>query len=213
MAIRDELEFEGFEVEVTQDGRVGLESVLRSAPHLIVLDLMLPGQNGFEVCREIRKRGIATPVVMLTARGHEADKIRGLELGADDYITKPFSLAELVARIRAVLRRSERPAGPDVIRHGIISVDVKKRQTLKADTLVDLTEKEFQILTLLMNRPGEVVTRDEFLKELWGEDVYVTPRTVDIHIAALRKKLEDNPEHPSYIVSVRNVGYKFNVER
>ncbi|MBI4476482.1 MAG: response regulator transcription factor [Acidobacteria bacterium] len=210
MAVRDELEFEGFAVEVVQDGGVALESILRSPPHLVVLDLMLPGRNGFEVCSDMRKRGITTPVVIVTARGHEADKVRGLDLGADDYVTKPFSLAELVARIRAVLRRYEQQATPDVIQHGAIAVDVKKRQTLKSDTPIELTEKEFQILTFLMNRPGEVVTRDEFLKEIWGEDVYVTPRTVDIHIAALRRKLEDNPEKPAYILSVRNVGYKFN---
>ena len=210
MAIRDELEFEGFAVEVAQDGLIGMESVLRSPPHLVVLDLMLPDQNGFEICRDIRKRGIATPVIILTARGHEADKIRGLELGADDYITKPFSLAELVARIRAVLRRYERDTGTDVFRQGIITVDVKKRQTLKGDTVIELTDKEFQIVALLMKRPGEVVTRDDFLNDIWGEDVYVTPRTVDIHISALRRKIEDDAEHPSLIVSVRNVGYKFN---
>ena len=209
MAIQDELEFEGFHVHVAQDGIAGLRSVLESPPNLILLDLMLPGKNGFEICREIRQRGMRTPIIILTARGQEADKIRGLELGADDYVTKPFSVAELVARVRAVLRRSETEESSDTIQRGVIAIHTKRREVLKGETPIEVTDKEFQILALLMKRAGEVVTRDEFLKEIWGEDVYVTHRTVDIHISALRRKLEDNPEDPSLIVSVRNAGYKF----
>jgi two-component system, OmpR family, alkaline phosphatase synthesis response regulator PhoP len=209
MAVKDELEFEGFQVRFAVDGLSGLEAMLSNPPDLVVLDLMLPGKNGFEICREIRERGLATPVIVLSARGQEVDKIRGLELGADDYITKPFSLAELVARIRAVLRRSHPEESADTIRRGRITVDFRKHEVLKGTAAVELTEKEFQILALLMKRSSEVITRDEFLKAIWGEDVYITHRTVDIHISALRKKIEDNPEHPSLIVSVRNVGYKF----
>ncbi len=210
MAIKDELEFDGFDVRLASDGIAGLQSILQSPPNLVVLDLMLPGKNGFEVCREIRERGINTPVIVLTARAQEADKIRGLELGADDYITKPFSLAELIARIRAVLRRSDPEQSSDTIRSRSITIDLKRHQVLKGNTPVELTDKEFQILTYLMKRPSEVISRDDFLKTIWGEEVYITHRTVDIHISALRRKIEDDPEHPSLIVSVRNVGYKFD---
>ena len=210
MAVKDELEFEGFHVRVETDGLAGLASVLQNPPSLVLLDLMLPGKNGFEICREIRRRGIATPVIVLTARSQEADKIRGLELGADDYITKPFSLGEVVARIRAVLRRCQPEHANDVVQRGAITVDFRKHQVFKGNKLVELTEKEFLILALLMKRSSEVVTRDDFLKTIWGEQVYVTHRTIDIHISALRRKIEDNPEHPMLILSVRNVGYKFN---
>lgn len=171
---------------------------------------MLPGKNGFEICREIRQRGIATPVIVLTARGQEADKVRGLELGADDYMTKPFSLAELVARIRAVLRRCQPEAAGEVVRHRSITIDLRKHVVLKGSKRVELTDKEFQILALLMKRSPGVITRDDFLKTIWGEDVYVTHRTIDIHVSAVRRKIEDDPERPSFILSVRNVGYKFN---
>ena len=210
MAVKDELEFEGFQVRFAEDGLAGLDSILRNPPDLIVLDLMLPGKNGFEICREIRERGITTPVIVVTARGQEVDKIRGLELGADDYVTKPFSLAELVARIRAVLRRCHPEESGETIQRLTITMDMRKRQVLKGNIVVELTDKEFQILALLLKRSSEVITRDEFLKTIWGEDVYITHRTVDIHISALRKKIEDDPEHPSLILSVRNVGYKFN---
>ena len=212
MAVKDELEFEGFQVRLAEDGLAGLESILRDPPDLAVLDLMLPGKNGFEICREIRQRGITTPVIVLTARSQEVDKIRGLELGADDYITKPFSLAELVARIRAVLRRSHPEENSDTIQRRTITMDLRKHQVLKGNTPVELTDKEFQILALLMKRSSEVITRDDFLKTIWGEDVYITHRTIDIHISALRRKIEDDPEHPALIVSVRNAGYKFDAE-
>jgi DNA-binding response OmpR family regulator len=212
MAVRDELEFEGFRVEVANNGRVGLESILRAPPHLVLLDIMLPGQNGFQICKDIRAHGIATPIIVLTARGQEADRVRGLELGADDYITKPFSLAELVARVRAVLRRTEPEQRGDTIKHGAITIDFRKREVMKGRGAVELTDKEFQILGLMMKRSSEVITRDEFLSTIWGEDVYVTPRTIDIHISSLRKKLEDDPDHPALIVSVRNAGYKFNTD-
>jgi len=209
MAIRDELEFEGFAVQLVMDGLAGFDAILRSPPQLIVLDLMLPGKNGFQICKEIRDRGLNTPIIMLTARSQETDKVRGLELGADDYVTKPFSLAELVARIRAVLRRYEDDSHRDIYRMGQLTLDLTRHDVSKGGMPVQLTDKEFQILALLMKKPGVVVTRDEFLNTGWGEDVYVTPRTVDTHISALRKKIEEDPERPVYILSVRNVGYKF----
>ena len=210
LALKDELQFEGFEVDLAEDGPTGLSAILRSPPELIVLDLMLPGQNGFEICREVRARGIRTPIIVLTARNQEVDKVRGLGLGADDYVTKPFSLAELVARIRAVLRRVQKGDDGDVLEVRPIKLDLRKHRAFKDDVELQLTDTEFRILALLLKRPGEVITRDDFLKQVWGEDVYVTHRTVDTHVAALRKKIEDDLEHPAYILSVRNVGYRFN---
>lgn len=210
LAVKDELEFEGFEVETAEDGESGLASILRSPPHLVVLDLMLPGRNGFQVCQAVRAQGLRTPIIVVTARSQEADKVRGLELGADDYVTKPLSLAELVARIRAVLRRSEGTSGREVFEALGIRLDLRRHRAFKQDLELQLTDTEFRILALLLERAGDVVSRDEFLNIVWGDDVYVTHRTVDTHVAALRKKIEDDLDHPSYIVSVRNVGYRLN---
>lgn len=216
IAVRDELEFEGFDVDVADDGPSGLAAVRRSAPDLVVLDLMLPGQNGFQICHTLRTEGIRTPIIIVTARGQEIDKVRGLELGADDYLTKPFGLAELVARIRAVLRRARKDEEErDILEAHPIKVDLRRHRAFKSNRELHLTDMEFRILALLLKRCGEVVTRDEFLKQIWGEEVYVTHRTVDTHMATLRKKIEDDPEKPVYIRSVRNVGYRFreNVTR
>jgi DNA-binding response OmpR family regulator len=215
LALHDELEFEGFDVDLADDGVSGLAVILSSQPELIVLDLMLPGRNGFEICEEVRARGIRTPIIMLTARSQELDKVRGLGLGADDYVTKPFSLGELVARIRAVLRRSRADGpgdddAPRILEAGLLRLDVRKHEAFKGKTTLQLTDTEFRILALLLQRRGEAITRDDFLKEIWGDDVYVTHRTVDTHVAALRKKIEDDLEHPSYILSIRNVGYRLN---
>src|SRR6266508_2387831 len=210
LALKDELEFEGFQVELAEDGSAGLAAVLRAEPALIVLDLMLPGRNGFQICQELRHRGFRTPIIVLTARNEEVDKVRGLGLGADDYVTKPFSLAELVARIRALLRRSQPTEDRAVLDVRSIKLDLRKHCAFKRNVALQLTDTEFRMLALLLTRPGEVITRDEFLKHVWGEDVYVTHRTVDTHVAALRKKIEDDVEHPAYILSVRNVGYRFN---
>ncbi len=214
MAIRDELEFEGFEAAVIQDGVEALEQILTAPPDLVVLDLMLPGKSGFDICHDVRRRGLGTPIIMLTARAHETDKVRGLELGADDYVVKPFSLAELTARIRAVLRRSEkqrREAEPaQTLRVGPLRLDARKQVASVGDRRLDLTHKEFQLLEFLLRHPGEVISRDEFLNRVWGGDVYVTPRSVDTHMAALRRKIEDNPDRPRYILSVRGAGYKLN---
>ena len=214
LAIKDELEFQGFEVELAQDGPGGLAAIQRARPDLILLDIMLPGRNGFQICQEVRAQGIRTPIIVITARNQEADKVRGLELGADDYVTKPLSLAELVARIRAVLRRTGNPApserNRDVLEVPPLKVDLRRHTAFKGSVELQLTDTEFRLLALLLTRAGEVITRDEFLKQVWGEEVYVTHRTVDTHVAALRKKIEDDLDHPSYILSVRNVGYRFN---
>jgi DNA-binding response OmpR family regulator len=214
MAIRDELEFEGFEASVVEDGKAGLDRILAGPPDLVVLDLMLPGRSGFEICREVRGRGMATPIIMLTARAQEVDRIRGLELGADDYMVKPFSLAELLARIRAVLRRTQGTnrmgAGTEILEVGELRLDVRKQEVLKRGRRIELTHKEFQLLEFLLRHPGEVISRDEFLRQVWGEDTYVTPRTVDTHMATVRKKIEDEADRPRYIQSVRGAGYKLN---
>ena len=215
MAVKDELEFEGYQVKHVEDGVMGLESILHDQPDLVVMDLMLPGKSGFEICREVRRRGVATPIIMLTARTQETDKVKGLDLGADDYVMKPFSLAELTARIRAVLRRSEKAnlaeeGSLNCLRLGELRVDLKKHEVLKGKERVELTHKEFQLLELLFKHPGEVISRDQILNSVWGEEVYVTHRTVDSHVATLRKKIETEPDQPQYILTVRGVGYKLN---
>ena len=210
LAIKDELEFEGFDVELAEDGQSGLAAILRSSPDLVVLDLMLPGRNGFQICQDIRAQGLRTPIIVLSARSQEADKVRGLELGADDYVTKPFSLAELVARIRAVLRRAESTGDRGVLEAQNLRIDLRQHRVFKGSAELQLTDTEFRILALLIEKAGDVITRDEFLKKVWGEEVYVTHRTVDTHMAALRKKIEDDLDRPAYILSVRNVGYRFN---
>jgi DNA-binding response OmpR family regulator len=213
MAIRDELEFEGFEASVVEDGIAGLDRILAEDPDLVILDLMLPGKSGFEICREVRGRGMDTPIIMLTARAQEVDRVKGLELGADDYVIKPFSLAELVARIRAVLRRTQatnRAEETEILRIGELRLDVRKQEAFVSGKQIELTHKEFQLLEFLLRHPGEVISRDEFLSRLWGEEIYVTPRNVDTHMASLRKKIEEDADRPRYILSVRGAGYKLN---
>ena len=210
LAVKDELEFEGFEVALAEDGLTGLAAIHRCRPDLIVLDVMLPARNGFQICEDIRAQGLRTPIIIITARNQETDKVRGLELGADDYVTKPLSLAELLARIRAVLRRASGGEEGDVLEHSHIRIDRLRHRAFKDSVELQLTDTEFQILTLLVRRAGQVVTREDFLKEIWGEEVYVTHRTVDTHVAALRKKIEDDLDRPVFILSVRNVGYRFN---
>ena len=210
LAIKDELEFEGFDVVLADDGPSGLAAIVKAQPDLVVLDLMLPGRNGFQICEDVRAQGIRTPIIVITARNQESDKVRGLELGADDYVTKPLSLAELVARVRAVLRRAGRADDRDVVEVPPIRIDFRRHSAFKGGIELQLTDTEFQILGLLVRRAGEVITRDEFLKQIWGEDVYVTHRTVDTHVASLRKKIEDDLERPAHILSVRNVGYRFH---
>jgi DNA-binding response OmpR family regulator len=211
MAVRDELTFEGFEVHSASDGPGALVAVRESRPDVLLLDLMLPGMNGFDVCRRLRPEWRDLWIILLTVRGQEVDRVTGFEVGADDYVIKPFSLRELVGRVRVGVKRAgTRGVGSSDIRFGDIDVDVGMRVVRKNGEEVQLTRKEFDILVLLVRRAGDVVTRDEFLNELWGKEVYVAPRTVDTHVASLRRKLESDPESPVYLLGVRGVGYRFN---
>ena len=211
LSLSDELESAGYEVYTAENGEKGLASAERERPDLIILDLMMPVLDGTEVCKRLRMRGDRTPIIMLTVRDKEIDKVLGLELGADDYMTKPFSLRELVARVKAVFRRiEERPPGRDVFSFCGIDLDFKKFEASKNGQKLDLTPLEFQMVRLLVERTGEVLTRDDFLNGIWGEDnVAVSFRTVDSHIANIRKKIEDDPSIPRHILSVRGIGYKF----
>lgn len=211
LSVSDELESAGYEVFTAENGEKGLAAAEREKPDLIILDLMMPVLDGTEVCKKLRMRGDRTPIIMLTVRDKEIDKVLGLELGADDYMTKPFSLRELTARVKAVLRRAEeKPVHPGIVSFGGIRLDFKKFEATKKGQSLDLTPLEFQMLELLVERKGEVLKRDDFLDGVWGEDnVSVSYRTVDSHIANIRRKIEDDPSKPRHILSVRGVGYKF----
>ena len=211
MAVRDELLFEGFKVESAVDGPEAIKLAHELRPDVLLLDLMLPGLNGFEVCRQLRSEMPEMWIIMLTVRGQEVDRVMGLELGADDYVTKPFSLRELVARIKVGLRRQTGRRKSPLHRLGNIEIDLPSHRVTKNGAELSLTKKEYEILELLLSRPDEVITRDEFLNQLWGEDVYVTHRVIDTHMASLRKKLEDDSNNPEHILSVRGVGYRLDV--
>ena len=207
--LTDNLKFESYEVLSASDGECGYRLIREKNPDLIILDLMLPKLSGYELCRKVRGEGVKTPILMLTARGEEADRVLGLDLGADDYVTKPFSVRELLARIRAILRRTQPPkAFPDELRFDDVVVDFRRYEVRKADQPLEMTRKEFGVLRLLAARPGEVVTRDELLNEVWGYENYPSTRTVDNHIASLRAKLEHNPSQPCHLLTVHGVGYK-----
>lgn len=215
--LQDNLRIEGFDVITASDGETGYKYALDSKPDLIVLDLMLPKMSGYEICRKLRSAGVNTPILILTARGEEADRVLGLDLGADDYVTKPFSIRELLARVRALLRRVH-PAVPATgsgveamqqLQFGSAVLDFQKYEASKDGKPVDLTRKEFGIVRFLATRPGIVVSRDELLNEVWGYDSYPTTRTVDNHIASLRAKLEPDPANPRHFLTVHGVGYKF----
>lgn len=209
--LKDVLTFKSYEVLTAEDGEMGYAAILEEKPDLIILDIMIPKIDGFTLCRKLRAEGNSTPLLMLTAKGEEPDKIHGLDIGADDYVTKPFSLPELLARVRALLRRTpERaPKGPpDSLKIGDVSLNFKKYEAHKGDEAINLSPKEFGILGYLASRAGEVVTRDELLDEVWGYDLYPTTRTVDNHVAQLRSKIEKNPADPRYLVTVHGIGYK-----
>jgi len=199
-------------VSTANDGEEGLRRFQEKQPDLVILDIMLPLLNGYEVCKKLRQGGSRTPIIMLSVRDKEVDKVLGLELGADDYVTKPFSLREVVARVRALLRRTEDPSiEVECLRVGDVEVDFKKFQATKRGRPVEFTPLEFQILKLLAHKREQGITRDDFLDEIWGEDnVVVTSRTIDSHIASIRKKIEDDPSHPHFIKSIRGVGYKLS---
>jgi two-component system alkaline phosphatase synthesis response regulator PhoP len=210
MALEIDLKMEGYEVSSAKDGVTGLKMAREGGYDLIILDIMLPEMNGFEVCKQLRQAGITTPVLMLTAKSQEIDKVLGLELGADDYVTKPFSPRELRARVNALLRRANQTQVQiDKYQFGNVEIDFKKYEAVKGEEVVYLTALEFSILHFLIKNKDQVVTRDSILDEVWGKDVFVYPRTVDTHIANLRKKIESDPENPEYIVGIRGVGYKF----
>ncbi len=205
----DNLKFESHDVVSAADGETGYRLIKEKKPHLIILDLMLPKLSGYEVCRRVRSEGITTPIMMLTARGEEGDKVLGLDLGADDYVTKPFSIRELLARVRAFLRRSSSSrVPPNELRFADVSIDFRSYEARKGDRVLDMTRKEFGVLRVLAARAGEVVTRDELLNEVWGFDNYPTTRTIDNHIATIRAKIEDNPAEPCHLLTVHGVGYK-----
>ena len=211
--LEDNLRFEGYQTVAAGDGKRGLALALSEAPDLILLDVMMPGMSGWDLCRELRRRGLDTPVIMLTARGAEVDRVLGLELGADDYVTKPFSLRELMARIRAVLRRPGPRQKFEEFAFGDVRVHLRARQAFKGGHEVRLTRKEFDLLRYLVEHPGEVITRDRLLDEVWGYDRFPTTRTVDTHILRLRQKFEDDPERPAHILTAHGQGYRFVVER
>ena len=214
--LRNNLEIEGYEVIAADDGREGLHLAREAAPDLVILDLMLPGMDGYRVLRTLREGGSQTPVLILTARGEEADKVRGFRLGADDYVTKPFGVLELLARVEALLRRSTPVAGTASAparareRFGEIELDPGTRAVLRRGDPVELTPMEFDLLTALLRRGGVVATRHELLREVWGYRTTVVSRTVDTHVAELRRKLEDDPAAPRYILTVRKTGYRLN---
>ena len=207
--LKDNLEFESYEVLTATDGETGCRLIREKNPDLVILDLMLPKLSGNELCRKVRADGVTTPILMLTARGEEGDQVLGLDLGADDYVTKPFSVRELLARIRALLRRAQPPRGlPDELRFDDVVVDFRRYEARKGEIVLELTRKEFGILRLMAARTGEVVTRDELLNEVWGYENYPTTRTVDNHIASLRTKFESDPSQPRHLLTVHGVGYK-----
>jgi DNA-binding response OmpR family regulator len=207
--LEDNLRFEGYQTISAPDAKRGLALALSEAPDLILLDIMMPGMSGWDMCRELRQTGIDIPVIMLTARGEEADRVLGLELGADDYVAKPFSLRELLARVRAVLRRPGPRLKLEEFAFGDVRLHLRARQAFKAGMEVRLTRKEFDLLRYLVEHRGEVVTRDRLLDEVWGYDQYPTTRTVDTHILRLRQKFEKDPEHPVFILTVHGQGYRF----
>lgn len=210
LSLKDEFESEGFEVDGADNGLTGLEMVEQNSPDLIILDLMLPFMSGYQICKKLRQDGNKVPIIMLTVKDQEVDKVLGLELGADDYVTKPFSLRELLARVNALLRRSsESVPESSVFSIGETMFDLKKYEAFKKGNKIEYTTLEFHILKLLEERRGQVVARTEFLTRVWGENnILVTERTIDSHIANIRKKLEDDPDNPRYITSIRGVGYK-----
>jgi len=208
--LKDNLAAESYEVVTAADGAEGLRLSQEREPDLIILDLMLPKLSGYEICRKLRDQGSHVPILMLTARGDEADRILGLDIGADDYVGKPFSVRELLARVRALLRRSDPQKAPlDQLTFGDVVMDFLRYEARKKGQPVEMTPKEFGVLRYLAVRAGQVVQRQMLLEEVWGYENYPTTRTVDNHIASLRAKLEDDPAEPRHLLTVHGVGYKF----
>lgn len=208
--LRDNFEYEGYEVISAGDGVEGLDRALSGNPDLVVLDVMMPRMSGLDVCKQLKTKRPSLPIIMLTARGQEVDKVVGLELGADDYVTKPFSIRELMARVKAVLRRvtSQAPA-TDVYRFSDVEVNVRGNEVRRGGQRVELSAKEFALLTYFVSHPAETLSRDRLLDAVWGYENYPNTRTVDTHIVHLRQKLEPNPEEPRFILTIHGSGYKF----
>ena len=212
LTVSDRLRGEGYEVETAEDGASGFEQALQGGYDLILLDVMMPNKSGFDVCRDLRAQGVRTPIMMLTARGQTVDKVLGLKIGADDYLTKPFEALELVARVEALLRRSaDAPAAQSATVHqfGSIRIDLKRTEVHRGDELLSLSAKEFQLLKYLVEHAGETLSRDVLLHEVWGYESTPSTRTVDVHVAWLRQKIEDDPKKPHWIRTVHGLGYKF----
>jgi DNA-binding response OmpR family regulator len=211
--VRDTLELEGYRVLTARDGETAVKLAKAEDPDLVILDIMLPRLSGLEVCRKLREERIRGTILLLTARAAEKDKVRGFEAGADDYVTKPFSLAELLMRVKALLRRTEKAEDRLAkARFGELELDFVKFEAKKRGKPIELTPREFKIMRLFCENPGRVITRNELLDKVWGYDVFPTTRTVDNHIVKLRKAIEDEPASPRHILSVRGVGYKFDPE-
>jgi DNA-binding response OmpR family regulator len=210
VALKDGFEYEGHKVVMARDGEEGLRLASESTPDLMILDVMLPKMSGLDVCREIRKKNSSLPIIMLTARGQEIDKVLGLKLGADDYVTKPFGFLELMARVEALLRRvSGREALMDKYQFGDVSVNFRRGEARKGTEAIELTAREFRLLRYFIEHKGEVIAREELLDSVWDYDNTPLTRTVDMHVAKLRKKIEDVAAEPKFIVTVHRVGYKF----
>jgi DNA-binding response OmpR family regulator len=208
--LRDNFEFEGYQVITAGDGVAGLDRALSDSPNLVILDVMMPRMSGLDVCKQLKAKRPGLPIIMLTARGQEVDKVVGLELGADDYVTKPFSIRELLARVKAVLRRSQLgPKNGESYSFGDIEVNLRSCQVKRKGKPLDFSAKEFELLKFFVCHSGEAISRDRLLEEVWGYDRFPTTRTVDAHIVRLRQKLEPKPEEPHFILTVHGVGYKF----
>jgi DNA-binding response OmpR family regulator len=210
LGLKDNLEAEGFAVVTATDGEAGLDRAIRDRPDAIVLDITLPRLNGFDLCRSVRQRGLGTPILMLTARSQESDKILGLELGADDYVTKPFSINELLARVRVMIRRaSAPPPTADVFSFGDVHLDFRRQRARKGSVPVQMSALEFSVMQYLITRRGDAVSREQLLNDVWGSKAFPTTRSVDNLIARLRQKLETEPRDPCYLMTVHGVGYRF----
>ncbi len=212
LTLTDRLTSEGFDVTSAGDGKQGFDIASTGSFDLIILDLMLPKKNGYDVCRDLRQKGVNTPILMLTAKGETIDKVLGLKLGADDYLTKPFEMIELLARVEALLRRSpiqSNGSTAEVFRFGKVTIDFKRAEVTKDNKTVELSAMEFKLLQYLIENRGDVHSRDSLLDAVWGYDAMPTTRTVDVHVAWLRQKLEENPRHPQFIQTVHGFGYKF----
>jgi DNA-binding response OmpR family regulator len=208
--LRDNFEFEGYEVITAQDGIEGLQRALNESPDLVILDVMMPRMSGLEVCKQLRAKRASIPIIMLTARGQEVDKVVGLELGADDYVTKPFSIRELLARVKSVLRRTAvLPKNQDQHSFADVEVDLRRCRVLRSGKALDISSKEFDLLKYFICHAGETLSRDRLLEDVWGYENYPTTRTVDTHLVRLRQKLEPDPEQPQYFLTVHGTGYRF----